>query len=38
MRKEVIRRLYETVLYPDMIREARNELKEIAENFIIKKA
>jgi hypothetical protein len=38
MRKEVLRRLYESVLYPDMIKEAKVEMREVAENFIIKEA
>lgn len=38
MRKEIIRRMYEHVLYPEMVKEARSELQEIAENFIIKRA
>jgi hypothetical protein len=36
MRKEVLRRLYENVLYPEMIKESRTEMREVAENYIIK--
>ena len=38
MRKEIVRRMYEHVLYPEMVKEAKIELKEAAENFIIKQA
>ena len=38
MRKEIVRRMYEHVLYPEMIKEARSELQEVAENFVIKQA
>ena len=38
MRKEIIRRMYDEVLYPDMVKEAREEISEAAENVVIKQA
>jgi hypothetical protein len=38
MRREVLRRLYDNVLYPEMIKEARSEMREVAENYIIRQA
>jgi len=35
MRKEVLRKLQQTVLYPEIIKEIRTELKEAAENYVI---
>ena len=35
MRKEVLRKLYLNVLYPEIVKEIINELKEFAENYII---
>lgn len=37
MRKEVLRKLYLNVLYPEIVKEITNELKEYAENYVISK-
>ena len=37
MRKEVLRKLYLEILYPEITKEIIDELKDYAENYIISK-
>jgi transcriptional accessory protein Tex/SPT6 len=37
MRKEVLRKLYLNLLYPEIVKEIINELREYAENYVISK-
>ena len=37
MRKEVLRRMIDKILLPDIVKEVKTELQEISENYVIKK-